>query len=106
MIIAAIHQSNTAQLASVMAEMEAMGAPTIRVAQVDGDLHYALEGVHRLEAAARLGLTPTVIVLDDDDEIEHDMDDCDSTVVADVLEYIGTPRGAMYALDDDGFARV
>jgi len=98
MVIAAIHQINTAKLASVIAEMETMGAPTIRVAQVDGDLHYALEGVHRLEAAARLGLTPTVIVLDEDDEIEHDMDDCDSNIVADVLEYIGTPRGALYTL--------
>lgn len=106
MIIAAIHQIEDSHLDDVMAEMATMGAPTIHVAQIDGDLHYALEGVHRLEAAARLGLVPTIIVLEHDDEIDHDMDDCDSPIVADVLDYIGTPRGAMYSLDGAEFASV
>lgn len=53
-------------LVKVIAEMQTLGAPVIRVVHVDGDLYQAIEGSHRLRAAAALGLTP------DFDEIDQD----------------------------------
>jgi hypothetical protein len=52
--------------AAVKAEMETLGAPIIRAYRVEGDLYYAVEGCHRLRAAAELGLVPEI------DEIEPD----------------------------------
>lgn len=58
----ALHKFDEARLAEVMAEMERLGAPTIRAVDVAGYL-MAIEGTHRLEAARRLGLTPVVEVV-------------------------------------------
>jgi hypothetical protein len=71
-----IHGFNEAHVEAVMAEMRTLGAPTIRV--VDCTDHYmAIEGTHRLEAAARLGLSPNLAVLDQDETIEIDSLDID-----------------------------
>ena len=47
-------------LVAVMQEMQELGAPTIRVMYITGDLYQAIEGCHRLRAAAALGITPII----------------------------------------------
>lgn len=66
-----IHGHNEAKVAAVMAEMATLGTPTIRVVDC-GDYYMALEGVHRLEAAARLGIAPNLTVLESDALVEAD----------------------------------
>jgi hypothetical protein len=56
--------------------MLALGAPTIRVVDC-GDYHMAIEGCHRLMAAAKLGLAPTLIVLPQDQLVDADSLDTD-----------------------------
>jgi hypothetical protein len=52
--ITAMHQAYPAKVLSVATEMAALGSPTIRaIATANGWM--ALEGVHRLAAAAKLG---------------------------------------------------
>lgn len=55
------------KLVNVMSEMQKLGAPTIRVYHFDGDLYQAVEGCHRLRAAAALGITPEFDYIDADD---------------------------------------
>lgn len=69
--IYAIHATNADKLAGVVAEMRTLGAPTIRVVNC-GDYYMALEGSHRLAAAAELGLRPILSVYEQDDDIEID----------------------------------
>lgn len=76
-ILYTIHGHSDRRVVEVMAEMEQMGAPTIRV--VDCADHYvALEGTHRLEAAARLGIAPNFVILEQDDLVEADSLDVDT----------------------------
>jgi hypothetical protein len=49
-------------LAEVKAEMLTLGTPTIRVID-GGDMYYAVEGCHRLRAAAELGIEPDFVVV-------------------------------------------
>ncbi len=65
----AIHAPEADKLAAVIADMEAMGAPTIRVIDC-GDYYMALEGSHRLAAAAALEVNPIFEVIDHDEEID------------------------------------
>lgn len=67
--VCAIHGVDRAKLDVVIAEMRELGAPTIRVVDC-GDYLMALEGSHRLAAAAELGLTPACIIIDQDQEID------------------------------------
>lgn len=70
----AIHAPAADKLEAVKAEMSSLGAPTIRVVDC-GDHYMALEGSHRLAAAAELGITPELEVYDQDDTLditEHD----------------------------------
>jgi hypothetical protein len=63
-------------LAKVVTEMVAMGAPIIRIVQVDGADWQAVDGSHRLAAAAQLGIEPVLVAVDRDDSAEgHDFDD-------------------------------
>lgn len=50
-----IHPTNNAQLANVVAQMEALGSPTIRAVACNG-FYFAIEGTHRIEAARMLAL--------------------------------------------------
>lgn len=59
----------TDRLASVISEMEFMGAPTIRVVDC-GDHYIALEGSHRVAAAHALDLMPVLDIFAQDDEID------------------------------------
>jgi hypothetical protein len=65
----AIHAPFAERLEQVKAEMATLGAPTIRVVDC-GDYYMALEGSHRLAAAAALGLTPEFVVFDQDAELD------------------------------------
>jgi hypothetical protein len=78
------HQYDNAKVEAVMAEMRILGAPAIRVVDC-GDHYQAIEGVHRLEAATRLGILPNLVVLEQDHVVEsasldwQDMDDAEYT---------------------------
>jgi hypothetical protein len=72
-----IHTVDPAKLATVKAEMLTLGAPTIRVVDC-GDHYMAIEGCHRLVAAAELGITPILDVLGQDDMIEANSLDIDA----------------------------
>ena len=63
--IYAIHEVDADKLSGVIAEMESLGAPTIEVVDC-GDHYMALEGSHRLAAAAALGIEPTLVVHEQD----------------------------------------
>jgi hypothetical protein len=65
----AIHKPEADKLAQVVTEMRALGAPTIEVVDC-GDHYQALEGSHRLAAAAELGLTPKFMVHAQDEIID------------------------------------
>jgi hypothetical protein len=64
-----IHGHNDAKVQRVITDMVALGAPTIRVVDC-GDHYMALEGCHRLEAASRLGVAPTLVVFEQDDLVD------------------------------------
>ena len=64
MYIKTINYCDPTHLAEVMAEMEALGAPVIRVIDC-GDRYCAIEGSHRLTAARELGLTPEIEIIED-----------------------------------------
>lgn len=64
-----IHAPDPDHLKEVKAEMQRLGAPTIRVVDC-GDYYMALEGAHRLTAAHELGLAPNLVVYDQEVEID------------------------------------
>lgn len=68
-----INNVDADHLATVTAQMQEMGAPTIRC--IRDDVHgvvLALEGSHRLAAAVELGLAPILVMLDDDEMLTCD----------------------------------
>lgn len=67
--IYAIHAPDPKRLAEVTAEMQTRGTPTIEVVDC-GDYLMALEGSHRLAAAHALGLTPDLVVFEQDELID------------------------------------
>ena len=70
-------------LEAVKAEMQALGAPTIRAfwSEMHG-IWLAVEGCHRLRAAAALGLTPNIEELSIDGTITVQVDEMDEDVEA------------------------
>ena len=97
-MITAIHEIDESKLKDIMADMETLGAPTIRAAETCHGV-IALEGCHRLEAAHRLGLTPEIEIMDEDDQIsDHGLQDFEGETlsVLEIIDYIGTPEGAFY----------
>lgn len=68
-LVALLHEHfDAAHLDEVKADMITMGAPTIRVAWSPCGCWAALEGCHRLRAAEALGLTPTIVPIEYDDD--------------------------------------
>lgn len=57
----AIHAPQADRLPEVIEDMRRMGVPTIRVVDC-GDYLMALEGSHRLAAAAALDITPDFVI--------------------------------------------
>ncbi len=84
MRIALVHNHyNAAHLAAVIEDMRRLGAPTIKAVWMECYGHWAaLEGCHRIRAAAALGLTPEI------DEVEYSDAPCDvdGMTVADVAD--------------------
>lgn len=64
-----IHAADPDHLQSVSAAMQTLGAPQIRVVDC-GDHYKALEGSHRIAAAATLGIVPDWQVIGWDDVID------------------------------------
>lgn len=89
-----INPTDPDQLAAVMADMEALGAPTIRACW-QGDHWCALEGSHRVAAARLLGLPVVILEMDEDDDFgDHDIQDLPETcTVRDVLLYADWTHG-------------
>lgn len=90
--IIAINEVDTDHLAEVVAEMREMGAPTIRGFWT-GEVWRALEGSHRIAAAAELGLTPNMVHVEETEEIETDIDHDDwlirgTVTAAEILEFV------------------
>ena len=66
-----VHHTSPVHVEHVKAEMIKRGPPTIRVVDC-GDCYIAIEGCHRLTAAAELGIAPILNVLSQDDFVEVD----------------------------------
>jgi len=84
MRIALVHNHyDEAHLADVIEEMKTLGAPTIKAVWMECYGHWAaIEGSHRIRAAAALGLTPEI------EEVAYSDDPCDvdGMTVADVAD--------------------
>jgi len=81
-MIYAPHAPEKAKLAEVVAQMQVIGAPAIH-AVWQGDHYKALEGSHRLAAAAQLGLPVTIVEMAEGDYYDHDWADvAEKTVMA------------------------
>jgi len=76
-VVYAIHAVDDTKLAQVVAEMRGLGAPVIRVV-ICFDFYMALEGSHRLAAAAYLNLIPEFIVLEQGDIVDLSTFDVDT----------------------------
>ena len=91
-----IHAVEATKLAAVKAEMLKLGAPTVRVVDC-GDHYMALEGCHRLAAAAELGIAPSLTILDQNDMVDADSLDIDYFQAGETYtagEIAGELRGA------------
>ena len=105
MYLGAMNQTEPSHLKEVIVEMREAGAPEIR-AYYTGEMYIALEGSHRLAAAWELGLEPTIIEMDEDDEMDHDLEDLNSTraTVAEIMDCLdGQAWGARYEIDAFNF---
>lgn len=91
-----IHAADPAKLAAVKAEMLILGAPTVRVVDC-GDHYMAIEGCHRLMAAAELGIAPILTVLAQDDMIDADSLDIDAFQAGETYT-AGEVAGELYGM--------
>lgn len=80
-----MHAVDRAKLAQVIEQMALRGSPTLRVVDC-GDYLMALEGVHRIAAAACLGVALDLQCLAQDDPVD-----------ADSLDWQDLPRGETFA---------
>lgn len=62
--VIAIHAAEPAKLAEVKSEMARLGAPKVRVIAYGDNQYLALEGSHRLAAAAELGMPVDLDIVD------------------------------------------
>ncbi len=117
MNITALNPTDADHLAEVIKEMRALGAPVIRAVETCHGL-VAIEGSHRLAAAAELGLAPEIVVIAEDEIVDgatlndiagdvyvygHDgvegvsLTDFTATGLA-LAEFVTGAEGAQYAL--------
>lgn len=71
-----VHPAEDRKVEEVKAEMRELGPPAICVVDC-GDYYMAIEGCHRLMAAAELGIAPVLKVFAHDDPIQVDILDTD-----------------------------
>lgn len=101
-----IHAMDPKKLIGVIDEMRSMGSPTIRVVDC-GDYLMALEGVHRIAAAATLGVALTLDVLGQDDLVDADSLDWPSLArgerytAGELAGEAYSPSCGIYRLNDD-----
>ena len=69
MILHALHCVDFDHLEAVKKQMVEFGQPTIRVVDC-GDYYKAIEGTHRLQAAAELGVAINFVVLEQGDMVD------------------------------------
>ena len=94
-----INRPEAEHLDAVKGEMQTLGSPTIRVADA-GDFFVALEGSHRLHAAAELDVPVIFDVIDPEDDIDlrtldvDTMDEFDGNIVScdDLVAYLCSLR--------------
>lgn len=105
MEIALIHSHyDNDHLQEVKKEMQELGAPSIRA--IWSDLYgmwLAVEGCHRIRAAADLGIVPDMVDVSDEHSIVIELDGEDIEVdVADLAVELSdaAPRAAMVRFDD------
>jgi len=99
MSVRPINRPEPEHLETVKAEMKTLGSPTIRVADA-GDFYVALEGSHRLHAAAELDVPVIFDVIDPEDDIDlrtldvDTMDEFDGNIVScdDLVAYLSGLR--------------
>ncbi len=95
--IFAIHATEAQKLADVTKQMRSMGAPKIECVDC-GDHYIALEGSHRLAAAHALGLTPTLVIREQDETLDITAYDWyDATNWAETSYPAGDVAGELYA---------
>lgn len=101
-----IHAVDQDKLAGVIEEMKVKGSPSIRVVDC-GDYLMAIEGVHRIAAAAQLGVSLDLEYLDQDDLIEADSLDWqdlqrgESYTAGELAGEAYSPSCGIYRLHDD-----
>lgn len=101
------HKVDGAKLEAVTADMARLGAPTIRVVDC-GDHYMALEGCHRLAAAAALGIAPNLVILEQEDLVDADTLDIDGLergetyTAGEVAGNLHDTRNPVYTISHDG----
>ena len=110
MTIVTIHQYDDAHLAEVMEAARKIGRVEINV-YYDGEVSYCLEGVHRVEAAKRLGIPLILKQREWDEVVETDCEDAEGyedgrAAVSAIWEYAygSGVEGGVY--DDSDFVSV
>ena len=101
MLIALVHKHyDPVHLAAVIEQMRTLGAPVIRAVDMGG-YFAALEGCHRLRAAARLGLTPVIEPVEYSEDVtvqELGLDFQDEWTVAQIAD--GAARRELLEFED------
>jgi hypothetical protein len=101
-----IHAVDQEKLAGVIAQMRELGSPAIRVVDC-GDYLLALEGVHRIAAAAQLGVALDLDVLEQDELVAADSLDWqdlqagESYTAGELAGEAFSPSCGIYRLHDD-----
>lgn len=87
-MIYTINKPDADKLQAVIEEMRTLGSPKIRALWC-GDHYRAIEGSHRVAAAAALGVAVEIVEVEMDDVIEnHDIQDIPaSCTVEEIMDY-------------------
>ena len=104
-ILYGLHDVSENHLDTVIAQMQTIGSPTIRAINC-GDYYKAVEGTHRLAAAAILGLAVNIVLIEQDDVISasnldlQDLEDRDYTG-AELFDEVYSSNCPIYKIADD-----
>lgn len=96
-----IHAAFPDKLAEIKTIMQRRGPPTVRVYEVSAGQEYmALEGTHRLQAAADLDMPVKLIVMRNNERMRHDLYDLPARCrVERIVEFLSTRQGATVTVD-------
>lgn len=105
MTIVTMHEIDEAKLAEVMAEASKIGSVTLNVYNDGNGTYHTLEGVHRTEAAKRLGLPLILVEREWDELVECDLQDIEiedgKASVQAIVEYAySSYTGGIYSEND------